>query len=51
MAVQSIVAFRKAVDAFGGVPLASKIQQIAAKAQSLMEDIRSEATELYTVLK
>ena len=33
----------------GGLPLVTKLQQLAARAQSLMEDVHNEATDLFAV--
>ena len=48
-ALQSTVDLSKVAESVGGLPLVTKLQQLAARAQSLMEDVHSEATDLFAV--
>ncbi|KAK7496780.1 hypothetical protein BaRGS_00011989, partial [Batillaria attramentaria] len=50
-ALQSSINVTKATEALSGLPLVTKIQQLAGRAQSLMEDVHSEATDLYNNIK
>lgn len=48
-ALQTTVDLTKAAEALNGMPIVTKIQQLAARAQSLVEDVHNEATDLFGV--
>lgn len=48
-ALNSTVALSDVANSLVGLPLITSIQQLAARAQSLMEDIHSEASDLFSV--
>ncbi|KAL8573312.1 hypothetical protein ACOMHN_032774 [Nucella lapillus] len=50
-ALQSTIELSRAADGVSGLPLISKLQQVAARAQALMEDVHSEATDLFMTTK
>ena len=50
-AVSATVALSRAAGALSGLPLFHEIQQVAGQAQTIMEDVHNEATELFTVLR
>ena len=47
-ALASAMDFNRAARAISGLPLMSKIRQLATRVQSLVEDVHSEATDLFT---
>ena len=47
--LQSTAELSEAADSIGGLPLVTKLQQLAARAQALMEDVHNEATDLFAV--
>lgn len=48
-ALQSTVALSEASELLSGLPSVTKLQQLSDKAQSLMEDIHSEAMDFFLV--
>lgn len=48
-ALQSTVELSTATDMLGSLPLVNKLQALVSRAQTLMEDINSEATEFFGV--
>ncbi|KAK7113965.1 hypothetical protein V1264_000110 [Littorina saxatilis] len=49
-ALQATRAFNEEADLLGALPLVKKLQALTSRAQSLMEDIHSEATDIFTDL-
>ena len=49
-ALQATEEFNEEADLLGALPVVKKLQALTTRAQSLMEDIHSEASELFTVL-
>ncbi|KAK7498950.1 hypothetical protein BaRGS_00009759 [Batillaria attramentaria] len=47
-AVQATTEFNQAADLLGAMPLIKKLQGLTSRAQTLMEDIHSETSELFT---
>nr|KAG5704404.1 hypothetical protein BaRGS_031110 [Batillaria attramentaria] len=50
-ALRSAVNLSEIAESVSGLPLVSKLQQVAGRAQTLMEDINNEATELFASIK
>ena len=50
-ALQATEEFNEEADLLGALPLVKKLQAVTKRAQSLMEDVHSEASELFTVWK
>ena len=48
-ALQATEEFNEEADLLGALPVVKKLQALTTRAQSLMEDIHSEASELFTV--
>lgn len=51
LALQSTVDLSQIADQITNMPLITRIQQLATRAQSLMEDVHTEATDLYANIK
>ncbi|KAK7496755.1 hypothetical protein BaRGS_00011964, partial [Batillaria attramentaria] len=49
--LQSVVNLAKATELLSGTPLLTKIKQLSARAQSLLEDTHGETTDLYSSIK
>ena len=47
-ALASVMDFNRAARAISGLPLMSRIRQLATHIQSLVEDVHSEATDMFT---
>jgi len=50
-ALQATEEFNEEADLLGALPLVKKLQAVTKRAQSLMEDVHNEASELFTVWK
>ncbi|KAK7460766.1 hypothetical protein BaRGS_00038813, partial [Batillaria attramentaria] len=50
-ALRSTIDLSKVAESVTGLPVVSKIQQLAGRAQSLMEDVHTEASDLYLNIK
>ncbi|XP_070206105.1 uncharacterized protein [Littorina saxatilis] len=50
-ALQATIELSDVAESVSNLPLVTKIQQLASRAQSLMEDVNTEATDLFTNIK